>query len=103
MRRFILMVGATLLLPLLLAAQTTITGTVAGSNGKAPALAYIHLFSFGGGIGMEPIESVEAEANGSYSLTIDEPGFYTIVVTGVGHDYTTLPIIVGEKKSKEEI
>ena len=103
MKRFILMVGATLLLPLILVAQTTITGTVTGSDGKAPALAHIHLFSFGGGIGMEPIESVEAEANGSYKLTIDEPGFYTIVVTGVGHDFTSLPVIIGEEKSTEEI
>lgn len=99
MKRFTSLLLPLLLAPVLLAAQTTVTGTVSSANGGKPTLAHVHLYSFDGGIGMEPISTTEVGKDGKYSVSISEPGLYRLVVTAVNHDNLYVPVSV-EKGTK---
>lgn len=78
-------------------AQTTLTGTIKGADGSPMPLAHLHLFAGDGTIGSAPIRSIEVNKDGTYSLTVSEPGFYNVGITGVNHTSMTFPLAVGEK------
>lgn len=98
MKRLTSLLLPLLFVPALLAAQTTVTGTVTtGAGGKAVP-AHVHLYPFKGEIGMEPISTTEVGKDGKYSVTISGPGLYRLIVTAVNHDYLSVPVAVEEGK-----
>ena len=91
-RRFVLLPLLALLLPLGVQGKTTVTGMISQADGTPLPLAHVHLYPLSGGIGMTPLRTVEVAKNGSYRLEIDEPGYYRVVVTGVNHNYISVPV-----------
>ena len=92
-------IAALLLIPALLVAQgdqTVISGTVSSQSGDAPASAHVHLYPMAHGLGAGVLASTEVDSTGSYTIAIDEPGFYRLIFTGVNHDYVEVPVIVDE-------
>ena len=84
------------LLPTLVGAKTTIKGKISDGEGNPPILAHVHLFPLDGDFGTKPLKTVEVGSDGSYKLTIDDPGYYRVAVTAVDHDYVSVPVIVGK-------
>lgn len=99
MKRTLLLLLLLIIGTLQLPAQTTVKGKVSTVNGAPLKLAHVHLYPLGQGIGTEPIESIEVNKDGSYSLMLKEPGYYQIVVTGVDYNYVSLPLFADEKKA----
>lgn len=95
-QRFTLFVFLALLIPLGVRAGTTIKGTITDDGKRPPVLAHVHLFSLNNNIGTEPLQTIEVNPDGSYMLTIDEPGYYRLAVTAVNHDNLSVPILVPE-------
>lgn len=63
-------------------AQTTITGKLLGSASILMPKADVHLLRFNQS---KPIASVQAAKDGSYQLTINESGLFTLQFTGANH------------------
>lgn len=62
--------------------QTTVTGTLAGHDGRPMPKAHVHLWRVGGS---GPLASVEAAKDGGFRLTTAETGLLTLQFTGVDH------------------
>lgn len=98
MKRLTSLLLPLLFVPALLAAQTTVTGTVTTAAGGKAVPAHVHLYPFKGEMGTEPISTTEVGKDGKYSVTISEPGLYRLIVTAVNHDYLSVPVAVEEGK-----
>lgn len=89
--------------------QTTITGTLVGSDGKPMAKAHVHLIKLGHSQPMQPwnqfgnpIVSVEAAKDGNYTLSTNQAGPFIIQYTGVHHSQKNV-LLASEKTVKEKI
>jgi thiol-disulfide isomerase/thioredoxin len=91
--RSIIATLAVLLVSASAAAQVNVTGLIFGASGTVPAQADVHLYPITSGIGAEPILSQKA-TDGSFDIQIDDYGWYNLIVTAVGHDYVTIPLIL---------
>ena len=97
MKKIALILGAFAFAPILAMAQTTVSGTVQSADEKPLEMAHVHLYPIGSGIGQgEPIESVEVEASGAYTLEVPKPGYYRLAFTAVDHQMMSAPLVVGE-------
>ncbi len=76
---------------ILQAAAVKITGMITGCDGKIPTSAAIHLTDFSG-YNMEPIQTVQADAQGNFSLTADQPGFFRLLITSPNHNALSIPL-----------
>ena len=99
MKRISLLLFLVTLVPLALQAQTTVKGKISTADGTLLKQAHVHLYPLGKGVGQEPIKSVEVNRDGTYSLMLTEPGYHQILVTGVDHNYVSLPLFA-EKNQK---
>ncbi len=86
--------------------QTTITGTLVGSDGKPMLKAHVHLvklvessFSFGQS---KPFVSVEVAKDGTYKISTDQTGPFIVRYTGVHHAHENVLLAV-EKPFEEKI
>lgn len=73
-----------------------ISGKVTTADGKPPVLAHVHLTNFQGNY-RQPLQIVTVGRDGRFSLQVDEPGFYRLVITAVDHNLTSIPIILDSK------
>lgn len=96
MKKIALILGAFAFAPILALAQVTVSGTVMTGDERPLEMAHVHLYPIGETIGSEPIESVEVSPSGSYSLTVEEPGYYRLAFTAVDHKMMTAPLIISE-------
>lgn len=90
-RMFILL--ALVLLPSLVFAGWQITGKVTGADGKPPVLAHVHLINFQGNF-QQPFQTVMVGNDGQFNLQLASPGLYRLFFTAVGHNFSSLPLIV---------
>jgi len=81
------------LMPLQAMAGTQLTGTILGADGKPLPLAHAHLLPYRGNI-RQPLRSTGADRDGHFTLALPESGFYRLVLTGVDHDYVSIPLLV---------
>ena len=73
-----------------------ITGTVTSATGEPFRLAHVHLLPFNtqweGPLFDHVITSVEVKADGSWELSVGNPGYYEILFTALDHEYFRLPM-----------
>lgn len=72
-------------------ATTTITGTLLGADGGTLELANVGLYPASGGAA---ILSVEAGADGGYTIETDSVGVFSLWFTGVGHSMQTRQLLL---------
>ncbi|HYF04187.1 MAG TPA: thioredoxin-like domain-containing protein [Patescibacteria group bacterium] len=79
-----------------LAQETTITGTLVGSDGKPMPMAHVHLVRYQSD---EKPGSVAAGKNGIFTLKTKEKGLFSLQFTGVDHAmYTVEPVLIDKPK-----
>ena len=99
MKRISLLLALFALAALPLSAQITVKGEISTINGTPLKQAHVHLYPLGQGIGTEPIKTVDVNKDGTYSLSLKEPGYYQIVVTGVDYNYVSLPLFADKEEA----
>jgi thiol-disulfide isomerase/thioredoxin len=79
-----------------LSAQTVISGTLLGGDGKPMAKAHVHITASK----FTPAsKTVEVDKNGAYRISIDNPQpFFFVQYTGASHKIETLPLLVEKNK-----
>ena len=85
------------LLPLTTNSQTMLTGHISQGDGTVPAMAHLHLFPLNRGIGMKPLQTVQVGRDGNFTMNVEEPGYYRVVVTATDHDYCSVPLFVEDQ------
>ncbi|MBC7186043.1 MAG: redoxin domain-containing protein [Calditrichaeota bacterium] len=93
MRALVVLLIATLFLPVQTGAGTHLAGSVLGANGDPLPMAHVHLLSYRGDI-RKPLRTVAADREGRFALVVDEPGMYRLLFTGVDHDKVSVPLLL---------
>jgi len=84
----------------------TIRGHVLGADGRPAPAADVHLYSYQAALGTAPaLATVHAGSDGSFTLDVPEGLAFTLVATGVDHNYAsiTLPAPEGAETVGVEI
>ena len=69
-----------------------ITGRILGADGRPPALAHVHVSRLGESYS-EAFATVQAKRDGTFSLVLEPPGYYTLWFTAVHHYATPLHVL----------
>ncbi len=95
MKKLLLLFLLTMISVPIMVAQTVVTGKILGYDGKPMQRADVHLTT---SMSTIPTKSVEAKSDGSYSLSIDEDGYFFVIYTGVDHQNYSVPLIAEKNK-----
>ena len=74
-------------------AQTTVTGTLTGQDGRPMVEANVVLLAPTDV--QDTVQTVHAAKNGDFSITIDSAGVWFLEFTGVGHEYRRVAFYAG--------
>lgn len=75
-----------------LPAQTVVTGTLTGADGKPMAKAHVHVAA---SKFESAAQTVEADRDGKYRIVLDKPQpFFFVQYTGASHKMETVPVLV---------
>ncbi len=73
----------------------TLSGTIIGADGKAPALAHVHLLHLGSQP-YNPLKTVTAQKNGHFSMPMPQGNYWQIYVTAADHQALLLPLLTDD-------
>jgi len=76
----------------------TISGKIVGASGQRPAAADVHLSTLEGYYS-DAIVSKPVAEDGSYSISVDEPGLYRVWATATNHRAVGAPVIIEDDDS----
>jgi len=79
--------------------QTTITGTLVGSDGKPMPKSHVHLLKLGQ---TKPVASTEVAKDGTYKISAKETGPFLVQYTGVYHSQENV-LVAAQKRVEEKI
>ncbi len=79
-----------------IARNITISGTITAADGRPPKRADVRLLISGSD---KPLQTVQADAKGLYSLRLKEAGAYRLAVSAPLHKTLYLPVVVGEQET----
>ena len=79
--------------------QTTITGTLVGSDGKPMPKSHVHLLRLGQ---TKPVASTEVAKDGTYKISAKETGPFLVQYTGVHHSQENV-LVAAQKRVEEKI
>ncbi|MBC8043278.1 MAG: TlpA family protein disulfide reductase [Rhizobacter sp.] len=83
---------ALLLLPVLAASQTMITGTLKTADGKVPPAADLHLTGIGGSYN-EPMQT-KSVTGGKFQVEVKDAGLYKLWFTAANHQAFGVPLVI---------
>lgn len=69
-----------------------LSGSISGSNGKAPALAHIHIMEFGDNPFANP-KTHQINSNGSFKVKIPKESYLQLMVTAADHHRLLIPLL----------
>jgi thiol-disulfide isomerase/thioredoxin len=74
--------------------QITVEGNVTDANGKIPILAHAHIGAYND---MKKSTSTECSKDGHFVIKIPKAGIYSLRISAVDHEETSIPLVVDEK------
>lgn len=80
-----------------LTAQTVVTGTLTGADGKPMAKAHVHITA---SKFESAAQTVDVDRDGKYRIVLDKPrAFFFVQYTGASHKMETVPLLVGKDQT----
>ena len=69
----------------------TLSGKILSADGKAPVIAHVHLVQAGGNV-FQPLKSVQAEKDGSFSIRLPKQKYLQLFITAAFHQPLNVPL-----------
>ncbi len=82
--------------------QRTLSGTIIGADGNAPAMAHVHLLHLGAQP-YNPLKSVTADSKGHFSMPMPQGKAWYIYITAADHKALLLPLLTKTANESTEL
>jgi thiol-disulfide isomerase/thioredoxin len=79
-----------------------ISGQIFTADGKAPILAHAQLTEISENF-HNPMQSIKANPDGKFEISIKEPGLYSLWISAVDHQTTKIPIVITKEDKKIDL